>query len=645
MVQVIEKPSNVSDSRSLPLRRRAGNATDTQTHVVNQEKEKPSLFARVRTFLLGEKGVVLLTQLLVMIPALTLFLVLIGDYWGGSRNIPQSVFRATHLVVRATMAGTTFLFFHGLFRLTWTRRILSAAYLTVYGAVILVILNYHNYFGFFPDIRQFLIGGKSTAYQATFLGELVLYLLVDWKNILILASLFLGFVVSLRLGAAAWRWRRYQFAIVTVVGLAMLGLQFARHGTVARGMKHSGPQGTYMAFGLIPTYCGMMNEYLEYVQRPSVPLGAYPGPILEADAGGDVLPSKPSPNGAIPKPVVRLDNPNVFLIQVESLDERLVDMQVAGRPVMPFLAGLKKESHYCSNCLAMHFGGGTSDAELCVNLSLLPLLSHAGLWTAKFDQIVTLPEVLKERGYTTVACHPNSGLFYGRNVFIPRMEYTHFWDANEYEGDASGWYARDERFLVETLAKLEQLDDSSPLLAYLITIQSHDPFRNVLPGAIETWDFSQDSFNVRQKYCIASFHEVDRALQSFFEKLRESRFADNSVVVLYGDHGSNVWNVPGIVKSNKVPLLIWAPGIEPRTDARACSLIDVAPTVLDLLGVDGRSTTWLGSSLLKPGKRFCLFPDRTRITVDAEGEMQVEQACQDPAYTTYLEFSRSALLK
>src|SRR6185295_3805340 len=91
-----------------------------------------------------------------------------------------------------------------------------------------------------------------------------------------------------------------------------------------------------------------------------------------------------------------------------------------------------------------------------------------------------------------------------------------------------------------------------------------------------------------------ALHYADAAVGALFEALRQRGLDRNTLFVLLGDHGEafgqhegNIGHTLFVYEENvHVPLLFVAPGLTDRQldVVRAASLIDVAPTVLDLLG-------------------------------------------------------------
>jgi len=84
----------------------------------------------------------------------------------------------------------------------------------------------------------------------------------------------------------------------------------------------------------------------------------------------------------------------------------------------------------------------------------------------------------------------------------------------------------------------------------------------------------------------------DAAFGALLEQLRQRGLADSTLVVFTADHGEEFWEHGRhghgrqlFEESIRVPLVFAAPGLEARRAEAPVALIDVAPTILDLLGL------------------------------------------------------------
>jgi hypothetical protein len=91
---------------------------------------------------------------------------------------------------------------------------------------------------------------------------------------------------------------------------------------------------------------------------------------------------------------------------------------------------------------------------------------------------------------------------------------------------------------------------------------------------------------------------VDHAIQWFFGKLEEQGLERRTLVVITGDHGEGLYDVPAVAghgdfvdftESQAVPILLFGPGVPAgQVSNRQVRLYDLAATVLDLVLPDER---------------------------------------------------------
>lgn len=87
-------------------------------------------------------------------------------------------------------------------------------------------------------------------------------------------------------------------------------------------------------------------------------------------------------------------------------------------------------------------------------------------------------------------------------------------------------------------------------------------------------------------------HQVGRVLQA----LKESKYADNTIIVLFSDHGYHLGEKNRVAKMSlwerdtRVPLIFAGPGIDNSLrSSRPVGLIDIYPTLLDLSNLPGNA--------------------------------------------------------
>lgn len=175
-----------------------------------------------------------------------------------------------------------------------------------------------------------------------------------------------------------------------------------------------------------------------------------------------------------------------------------------------------------------------------------------------------------------------------------------------------------------------------PFFAFIQTSGNHKPFnlpenlRSFKRVTLDKKTLYQNSFESLNAYNGLRF--FDYSLGRFFKLAAKEKYYNNTVFVMYGDHGShappfNPWERLLLTKHH-VPFVIYAPGLikKPRRIDTIASLVDVLPTTFGLMKVSYLNKT-LGRDLftLKNKERrfalhhygilddeFYLFLDRLR---------------------------------
>jgi len=376
-----------------------------------------------------------------------------------------------------------------------------------------------------------------------------------------------------------------------------------------------GSSAAVLHLGLLPVY----KEYVSYEMSYEKKEYPYPGKINK--------------NNIRQENTARFKNANIVIVQIESLETQVVDYRINGKLLMPFLYNFRNQSVYFKNFFAQHSGGASTDADLSMLTSLLPVRHQVGLYTADYSRIYTLADVLKENGYTSFALNPIHGQFFNKNSAYPRAGIDNFYDEEFYSGEAKGWYSKDWHFYEQSLDIIKKA--ATPFFAYIINIQSHGPFKNYSDSTKEVFDFKNVDFSKLQIDYLLSMHEIDLAIEHLYKMLTKSGLMDNTILLIYGDHvGRALSNTHCLAEC--IPLFIYHKNLSPSIKTTPGSHLDLAPTILDLLDIS-EPDGWLGSSLFYKGNKTILFNDLTVI----ESNYRVLQSSRKLEYQPYLDYSNS----
>jgi phosphoglycerol transferase MdoB-like AlkP superfamily enzyme len=311
---------------------------------------------------------------------------------------------------------------------------------------------------------------------------------------------------------------------------------------------------------------------------------------------------------------------NLIVIQCEALQTFLVDAEAGGREVTPNLNALVRESWYFPRTFAQIAGGNTADAEWVSNTSLYPPTSEPASVRWQDRAVPSLPRVLRASGYLAETFHTNDASFWNRRNLYAALGFDRYYDRDFFGTDDEITFGSpsDEYLFARTLDVLEgHAQRGQRFYAQIITMSAHHPFRP-LPARKRPVDFGEPySGTVVGRY-LSNQEYADRALGQFIEGLKTSGLWENSVVIVYGDHfGLGELDPQGddkvaietllgrpytMLDRLNVPLVIHLPGqTEGDLSSDTAAQKDIAPTILDLLGIDPRALPLFGRSLFAGG--------------------------------------------
>ncbi|HEX4999115.1 MAG TPA: sulfatase [Terriglobia bacterium] len=219
-----------------------------------------------------------------------------------------------------------------------------------------------------------------------------------------------------------------------------------------------------------------------------------------------------------------------------------------------------------------------------------------------------LPERLRAAGYQTALIHSGRFMFLGMNAVVENRGFDILEDAATISGNHESSFGIDEPAAVDRLlAFIDSTPPGKPFFAMYLPTAGHHPYATPSPGPFKD-DGGIGSYR-------NALHYGDESLGVLFDGLRRRGLADNTLLIVFGDHGEafgqhegNFAHTMFIYNENiRTPMLIRAPGVIPNLRIqRPVSLIDIAPTILDLLGRP-IPAEYQGATMLDPRPRMALF--------------------------------------
>jgi len=213
------------------------------------------------------------------------------------------------------------------------------------------------------------------------------------------------------------------------------------------------------------------------------------------------------------------------------------------------------------------------------------------------NDITSLPNELKSKGYSTAFFHgaPNGSM--GLSAFANKAGIEKYFGKNEYgnDGDFDGvWGIWDHLFLPYTVNIMDKLP--KPFFSAIFTVSSHDPYK--IPPRLKG-QIPEGKIKMHR-----SIGYADYALKQFFRRAQHTSWFDSTLFVITGDHTCTPYfpRYHTSVVVYTVPIIFYQPHSKlVGVDSLTAQQIDIMPTVLGYLGYDHPYFSF-GQNLLTPTK-------------------------------------------
>ncbi len=220
-----------------------------------------------------------------------------------------------------------------------------------------------------------------------------------------------------------------------------------------------------------------------------------------------------------------------------------------------------------------------------------------------------IAERLAVAGYRTALFHSGRFLYLGMEDIVRRRGFQLLADAGDIGGNHQSSFGVDDGATVERmLTWIDSLQRGKNFFVTYLPVSGHHPYDSPVRGPFPGHDEMGRYRN--------ALHYGDAVLDRFLSGLKARGLFDETVFFILGDHGEafgqhegNFGHTLSIYNENiHVPFFIVAPGLigEPIRVKRPVSLLDTAPTILDLLGLPVPHE-YQGSSLLDSPSQMALF--------------------------------------
>jgi len=294
-----------------------------------------------------------------------------------------------------------------------------------------------------------------------------------------------------------------------------------------------------------------------------------------------------------------VDNPgseqrhNVVLVTVESLSARYLGAFGDPRGLTPNLDALAKQSLFFSNLYAT--GTRTDRGLEAITLSVPPTPGRSIVKRiGRESGYASLGQQFRDKGYDSVFIYGGRGYFDNMNAFFGGNGYRIVDQSSVASSDMTfqnAWGMSDEDLYAQTL-RVADADHAAgkPFFLQLMTTSNHRPY-TYPDGRIDI-----PSGSGRE----GALKYTDYAIGRFLAEAKGKPWFANTLFVFVADHTAGSAGKEDLPVANyHIPMFIYGPGIiTPAEVTRLTSQIDVAPTLLGLLGFDYTST-FFGHDVLR----------------------------------------------
>jgi arylsulfatase A-like enzyme/HEAT repeat protein len=269
------------------------------------------------------------------------------------------------------------------------------------------------------------------------------------------------------------------------------------------------------------------------------------------------------------------EGPHVLLVTIDALRADHLGLYGYERPVSPHLDALAERAVVFERAYAQAPHSSYSLSSL--------MTGHYLREAVELDAPLpepTLPSTLAEHGYETVSFF-TPGIFHTEGERLAQYDRTSFGFGSH---DPTDDDAAPKTDAVLREADLVRARGEPPTFFWVHYFDTHEPYGDTRYGTGDMDRYDGEISNVDQ--------ELDRLITALGEKLEREL-----VIVISADHGEEFREHGGVYHGSsvfdeqvRVPLLVLAPDLPARRVRAPVELVDVAPTILSMVGAEVPAT-------------------------------------------------------
>lgn len=222
-----------------------------------------------------------------------------------------------------------------------------------------------------------------------------------------------------------------------------------------------------------------------------------------------------------------------------------------------------------------------------------------------------LLDVLKKEGYTME-------MYTSASFSYPEFDKTIFAQIppqHLHQDKQGASWERDRANVTDLIASIDKRDKSKPFMRFMFFESPHARYQFPPETAIRkpyledfnyaTMNLQRDIGLIKNRYINSCAH-LDTQFARIIDYLKREKLLDNTIVIMTGDHGEEFmekgrWGHNSAFDEEQIhtPFVLWVPGQAPAQIDHMTSHLDVAATLMPLLGVKNPPSDYsLGTSMI-----------------------------------------------
>ncbi len=406
----------------------------------------------------------------------------------------------------------------------------------------------------------------------------------------------------------------YNQAIVVLAGLACIGLCFFG----IRGRTGYNPIKVSQAYycqdpflnqlGINPTF-NLLTSTLDDMRKENRPIELLSDEVAVSNVQHYL--NRQGIDGISPIARVVSGNDstyrkNIVIILMESMSADLMKTFGQNKNLTPYLDSLYQVSRSYENFYSS--GLHTNHGIYATLYSFPTIMKRNAMKGTTIPVYSGLPTILAENGYHNMFFMTHESQYDNMNAFFRTNGFHEIYAEEDYPTDkrVNSFGVQDDFLFSYALPVIdERAKTGQPFMSVLLTISNHPPY--IVPE--------------NQKYNTIEPHDriveyADRSIKEFMTEASKTSWWDSTIFVLLGDHGKLVGTPESEMPQsyNHVPLIIHGEGIEAEIVSDFAGQIDVAPTLLDMLGI-GYTQNNFGINLNAEKRPYIFYSTDKHIAV------------------------------